>query len=150
MGWFGRMSAVTALSVALMPTWALAVGKCERLVATGSPDAPPYLWQDPQDPRHLIGASADLLKQVADELGLKIEILSAGKRSQALEEVRSGRMDILVDAPLTVAELTSMDFIHPPLLQNEYLVWTRHDASLAYESLADLALHPERFRRRRA
>lgn len=142
MGWFGRMSAVTALSVALMPTWALAVGKCERLVATGSPDAPPYLWQDPQDPRHLIGASADLLKQVADELGLKIEILSAVKRSQALEEVRSGRMDILVDAPLTVAELTSMDFIHPPLLQNEYLVWTRHDASLAYESLADLALHP--------
>ncbi|MCP6134542.1 transporter substrate-binding domain-containing protein, partial [Klebsiella pneumoniae] len=77
---------------ALISPLALAAGKCERLVATGSPDAPPYSWQDPNDPRHLVGANVDLLRQVAGELGIKVEVLHAGKRDQALEEVRSGRI----------------------------------------------------------
>ncbi|WP_256680112.1 substrate-binding periplasmic protein [Pseudomonas sp. Marseille-P9899] len=129
------------LGLACLPSMAMAVGKCERLVVTGSPDAPPYSWRDPQDPRHLIGANVELLQHIGSELGLKVEVLYAGKRSDAQAEVRSGRMDLLVDAPLAVAELTALDYIHPPVLQNEYLVWTRHDAALAYENLADLHQH---------
>ncbi|MDN5598071.1 MAG: ABC transporter substrate-binding protein, partial [Pseudomonas sp.] len=30
------------LGLTLLPSLTLAAGKCERLVATGSPDAPPY------------------------------------------------------------------------------------------------------------
>ncbi|MBZ9783300.1 transporter substrate-binding domain-containing protein [Pseudomonas sp. REP124] len=129
------------LGLALLPTLSIAAGKCERLVVTGSPDAPPYLWQDPQNPKHLIGASADLLQQVAGELGIKVELLYAGKRSQALEEVRSGRMDMLADTPLTVSELESLDYIHPPLLENDYLVWTRKDSALIYNDVQDLPGH---------
>ena len=130
------------LGLMLLPTLSVAAGKCERLVVTGSPDAPPYLWQDPQNPKHLIGASADLLQQVAGQLGIKVEMLYAGKRSQALDEVRSGRMDMLADAPLTVTELESLDYIHPPLLENDYLVWTRRDSSLVYNEVQDLHGHP--------
>ncbi|BCX66831.1 substrate-binding periplasmic protein [Pseudomonas izuensis] len=129
------------LSLTMLPVLSNAAGKCERLVVTGSPDAPPYLWQDPQNPRHLIGASADLLQQVAQELGIKVELLYAGKRSQALDEVRSGRMDMLADAPLTVGELESLDYIHPPLLENDYLVWTRKDSPLVYNDVQDLHGH---------
>ncbi|WP_459731201.1 substrate-binding periplasmic protein [Pseudomonas sp. MHK4] len=129
------------LGLMLLPTLSVAAGKCERLVVTGSPDAPPYLWQDPQNPKHLIGASADLLQQVAGQLGIKVEMLYAGKRAQALDEVRSGRMDMLADAPLTVAELESLDYIHPPLLENDYLVWTRKDSSLVYNEVQDLHGH---------
>ncbi|MBD9464434.1 substrate-binding periplasmic protein [Pseudomonas sp. Pdm06] len=120
----------------------LALGKCERLIATGSPDAPPYLWQDPQDPKHLIGAGADLLAQVAGELGIKIELLYAGKRAQALDEVRSGRMDLLTDAPLTSTGLDALDYVHPPLLENDYLVWTRKDSTLVINQPEDLQGHP--------
>ena len=42
------------LGLTLLPLVSNAAGKCERLVVTGSPDAPPYLWQDPQNPKHLI------------------------------------------------------------------------------------------------
>lgn len=142
MGWFGRKATLVMLGLACLPTMAMAVGKCERLVVTGSPDAPPYSWRDPQDPRHLIGANVDLLQQLGNELGLKVEVLYAGKRSDALAEVRSGRMDLLVDAPLAIAELTSLDYLHPPLVQNEYVVWTRHDSTLVYDNLADLHQHP--------
>ena len=130
------------LGLTLLPTLSIAAGKCERLVVTGSPDAPPYLWQDPQNPKHLIGASADLLQQVAGQLGIKVEMLYAGKRAQALEEVRSGRMDMLADAPLTVSELETLDYIHPPLLENDYLVWTRKDSPLVYNQAQDLHGHP--------
>ncbi|CAI8839313.1 MULTISPECIES: substrate-binding periplasmic protein [Pseudomonas] len=129
------------LGCVLLPALSNAAGKCERLVVTGSPDAPPYLWQDPQNPKHLIGASADLLQQVAGQLGIKVDILYAGKRSQALDEVRSGRMDMLADAPLTVSELESLDYIHPPLLVNDYLVWTRKDSLLVYNDVQDLHGH---------
>ncbi|MBA1204497.1 transporter substrate-binding domain-containing protein [Pseudomonas capeferrum] len=127
-----------ACAAALLSPAVMAIGKCGRLIATGSPDAPPYSWQDPKDPRHLIGANVDLLRHIAGELGLSVEVLSAGKRDQALAEVRSGRMDLLIDAPLQVDQLTAMDYLHPPVQLNEYLVWTRHDSSLVYDSLADL------------
>ncbi|MFL8988936.1 transporter substrate-binding domain-containing protein [Pseudomonas sp. QLc11A] len=130
------------LGLTLLPALSFAAGKCERLVVTGSPDAPPYLWQDPQNPKHLIGANADLLQQVAGELGLKVELLYAGKRAQALDEVRSGRMDMLADATLTVSELETLDYIHPPLLENDYLVWTRKDSALVYNEATDLHGHP--------
>ncbi|MHC8338229.1 substrate-binding periplasmic protein [Pseudomonas sp. HLT2-19-2] len=130
------------LGLTMLPMLSNAAGKCERLVVTGGPDAPPYLWQDPQNPKHLIGASADLLQQVAGELGIKVELLYAGKRSQALDEVRSGRMDMLADASLTVSELETLDYIHPPLLENDYLVWTRKDSTLVYNEAQDLHGHP--------
>ncbi len=129
------------LGLALLPGLAMAAGKCERLVVTGSPDAPPYLWQDPQNPKQLIGASADLLQQVAKDLGIKVELLYAGKRSQALDEVRSGRMDMLADAPLTFNELENLDYIYPPLLENDYLVWTRKGSTLVYSEAKDLQGH---------
>jgi hypothetical protein len=58
-------------------------------------------------------------------LGIKVELLYAGKRAQALDEVRSGRMDMLADTPLMFNELENLDYIYPPLLENDYLVWTR-------------------------
>ncbi|QVM95145.1 MULTISPECIES: ABC transporter substrate-binding protein [unclassified Pseudomonas] len=141
MGWRGQINTALVFAAVLMPLQAWAVGKCERLVATGSPDAPPYSWRDPQDPKHLMGANVDLFRQVASELGLKVEVLDSGSRSQALEEVRSGRVDLLIDSPFAVAELTTVDFVHPSLLSNEYVVWTRHDSPLVYNTLADLHEH---------
>lgn len=109
------LSILLLLTVCAAPVFA--VGKCERLIATGSPDAPPYLWRNPQDPKHLMGANADLFKQAAQEMGVKVEVLYAGNRSQAMDEVRSGRMDVLVDAPLLESELESLDYIHPAITQ---------------------------------
>jgi ABC-type amino acid transport substrate-binding protein len=138
MGQSKRLLSAFVIGLLATPGLVLAAGKCERLIVTGSPDAPPYLWRDPQDPKHLMGSSADLFKQAAQELGIKVEVLYAGKRSQALEEVRSGRMDMLVDAPLNKTELEALDYIHPPLIQNEVMVWTRHDQTLQLDTLADL------------
>ncbi|KPW91958.1 MULTISPECIES: substrate-binding periplasmic protein [Pseudomonas syringae group] len=137
-----RLLSSLFLGLVMLPTLSFAAGKCERLIVTGSPDAPPYLWRDPQDPRHLMGANADLLTQAAGELGIKVEFLYGGKRSQALEEVRTGRMDLLADAPFNAAQLESLDYIHPPIVQNDIMVWTRHDHSVPFNTLDELHDHP--------
>ena len=63
------------LAAVLLSGPLFAAGKCERLVATGNPEYPPYLWRDPQSPQHLIGANADLLALIGEQLGVKIEML---------------------------------------------------------------------------
>jgi len=110
-------SLLSILLLSMCATPVFAGGTCERLIVTGSPDAQPYLWRNPQDPKHLMGANADLLKPAAQEMGSKVEFLYAGNRSQAMDEVRSGRMDLLADAPLLESELESLDYIHPAITQ---------------------------------
>ena len=85
-------------ALVVMPTAALAVGKCERLVATGNPEYPPYLWRDPQNPQQLIGANADLLKHLAKELGVVVDVIYTVPWSRAQDEVRTGRVDLIAGA----------------------------------------------------
>lgn len=72
-----------SLTFAVLPQVALAVDDCTRLTFTGNPEYPPYLWRDPQDPQHLVGANADLLKYMADELGLDVDVKYSGPWGRA-------------------------------------------------------------------
>lgn len=129
------------LGLALLPGLAVAQGKCERLVATGNPEYPPYLWRDPQNPQQLIGANADLLKLIAEDLGLKVEVLYTGPWSRAQEEVRSGRVDLIAGAFLTLPRLETMDYIHPAFYQTPSVVWMRRGMGFPYVSWEDLRGH---------
>lgn len=115
-----------------------ALGKCERLVATGNPEYPPYLWRDPQSPQHLIGANADLLTLIGEQLGVKIEILHTGPWSRAQDEVRTGRIDMLAGAFLTLPRLEYMDYVHPSFFVTPSVVWVRKEQGFPYSGWEDL------------
>ena len=138
---FALKSALIALALAA-PLTATAAGKCDRLVATGAADNPPFLWRDPQNPKRLVGANADLLGQIAESLGLKLELLYTGDRTKALDEVRSGRVDVLADATLTIQRLEELDFIHPAIVQLQTVAWVRNEPGFFYSSREDLRGHP--------
>ena len=121
-----------------LPGLSSAAGKCERLVATGNPEYPPYLWRDPQSPQHLIGANADLLTLIGEELGLKIEILYTGPWSRAQDEVRTGRVDLLAGAFLTLPRLEYMDYVHPAFFNTPSVVWVRKGEAFPYSGWEDL------------
>lgn len=130
--------AIGALVLVTLPglTWAL--GKCERLVATGNPEYPPYLWRDPQSPKHLIGANADLLKLIGEQLGVKIDIIYTGPWSRAQDEVRTGRVDMLAGAFLTLPRLEVMDYVHPAFFNTPNVVWVRKGEGFPYSGWEDL------------
>lgn len=133
-------SALIAVLIASPLTGGAATaGKCDRLVATGDADNPPFLWRDPQNPKRLIGANADLLKRIAESLDLKLDMLYAGDTGKALDEVRSGRMDVLADATLSVEKLTQLDFIHPSITALQTSAWVRNDPGFLYASRQDLS-----------
>lgn len=125
-------------AVLLMPAFAVAAGKCERLVATGNPEYPPYLWRDPQNPQQLIGANADLLKHLAKELGVAVDILYTGPWSRAQDEARTGRVDLLAGAFLTLPRLEVMDYVHPAFYFTPSVVWVHRGAEFPYAGWEDL------------
>jgi len=126
------------MGLLLLPGLASAAGKCERLVATGNPEYPPYLWRDPQSPQHLIGANADLLALIGKQLGVKIEIIYTGPWSRAQDEVRTGRVDLLAGAFLTLPRLESMDYVHPAFFSTPSVVWVRKGQGFPYSGWEDL------------
>lgn len=122
----------------LMPALAVAAGKCERLVATGNPEYPPYLWRDPQNPQQLIGANADLLQHLAKELGVVVDIIYTGPWSRAQDEVRTGRVDLIAGAFLTLPRLEVMDYVHPAFYFTPSVVWVHRGAEFPYAGWDDL------------
>ena len=126
------------LSLAAPLAASAAAGKCERLIATGGADNPPFLWRDPQNPKRLIGANADLLQKITDSLGLKLEVLYAGDSGKAYDEVRSGRMDLLIDASVSSQSLQQMDIVHPPIASRQLVAWVRPEPGFLYASREDL------------
>ncbi len=129
------------LLLAGLPGLSAAAGKCERLVATGNPEYPPYLWRDPANPKQLIGANADLLKQLGKELNLTIDVIYTGPWSRAQEEVRTGRVDMIAGAFLTLSRLETMDYIHPAFLETASVVWVKRGKGFPYAQWDDLRLH---------
>ncbi|MBU1285215.1 MAG: transporter substrate-binding domain-containing protein [Gammaproteobacteria bacterium] len=125
-------------AVLLMPASAVAAGKCERLVATGNPEYPPYLWRDPQNPQQLIGANADLLQHLAKELGVAVDIIYTGPWSRAQDEVRTGRVDLIAGAFLTLPRLGVMDYVHPAFYYTPSVVWVHRGAEFPYAGWDDL------------
>ena len=136
-----ELASLKVLSILLflsIPGFASAAGKCERLVATGNPEYPPYLWRDPQSPKHLIGANADLLTLIGEQLGVKVEIIHTGPWSRAQDEVRTGRVDLLAGAFLTLPRLESMDYVHPAFFNTPSVVWVNKDKVFPYSGWEDL------------
>ena len=131
-------SVLQIFAVLLMPMFAMAAGKCERLVATGNPEYPPYLWRDPQNPQQLIGANADLLQHLAKELGVVVDIIYTGPWSRAQDEVRTGRVDLIAGAFLTLPRLESMDYVHPAFYFTPSVVWVHRGAEFPYAGWDDL------------
>lgn len=129
------------LALCLLPGLGVAAGKCERLVATGNPEYPPYLWRDPENPKRLIGANADLLKRIAQEIGVKVDILYTGPWPRAQDEVRTGRVDLIAGAFLTMPRLETMDYVHPPFLETQSVVWVKRDKAFPYSGWDDLREH---------
>lgn len=135
-------SALIVLSLAAPLAASAAAGKCERLIATGNANNPPFLWRDPQNPKRLMGANADLLKKITDSLDLKLEVLYAGNAGKAFEEVRSGRMDLLLDTDLSLQTLEHMDVVHPPITSLQLVAWVRNEPGFLYASREDLHGRP--------
>lgn len=113
-------------------------GVCERIVITGNPDYPPLLWVNPDDPGRLVGAAVELLEKALEPAGIHVDALNVGGWSQAQQEVRSGRVDVLAGAFLTPERLGEMDYVYPPFMEIPSVVFVRRGEAFPYSGWDDL------------
>jgi polar amino acid transport system substrate-binding protein len=117
---------------------ATAAPGCSRLVASGNPQYPPYLWRDPQDDARLIGANAELMQLLSQELQLPIDVRYVGPWARVQEEVRAGHVDLIAGAFWTLPRTEYMDYFQPPFQQTQSLIWVREGTKLDYRRWDDL------------
>lgn len=137
-GWrqAGLLSIMLMLSVAGQAR--AASGLCERVVVTGNPQYPPVLWVDPNDPKRLIGAGAELLERLLGDVGVKVEVLNVGPWARAQQEVRSGRVDMLAGAFLTPERLGYMDYVYPAYMEVPSVLFVKRGEAFPYSGWDDL------------
>jgi polar amino acid transport system substrate-binding protein len=131
------LSASLTVMVSFIPT-ADAAEACKHMVVSGNPEYPPFLWHDPDDNTHLIGANADLMQMVAKELGITIEIDYVGPWGRVQEETKLGHVDMIAGAFFTLPRLEYMDYMYPPFRETRTVIWTRKDSKLNYTKWKDL------------
>lgn len=113
-----------------------AAQRCDHLVAIGVEERAPYQWR--AEGGEARGASVELLRRVAKEAGVTLEILGAETLAQAEAEVISGRVDLLIDAELRQDLLAGLDFLHPALQRVPVVAWVARDRAFAYQHWEDL------------
>lgn len=116
-------------------------GSCSKLVASGNPQYPPYLWRDPASPEQLIGANQELLQWLSQEIGLPIEVRYVGPWSRVQEEARAGRIDMIAGAFFTLPRTEYMDYVYPPFRETRSVVLVREARGFRYTRWADLQGH---------
>lgn len=114
---------------------------CKRLIASGNPDYPPYLWRDPTDETRLIGANAELMAMISAELGIPVEVQYIGSWARVQEEMKSGHIDLIAGAFLTLQRLEYMDYVRPIIATTRSVIITGPDSPLDYRQWPDLVGH---------
>lgn len=141
----GKSLLVTCLASLLSllgPLWPTAAAAqappCTQLVASGNPEYPPYLWRDANDEKVLVGAAAEMMHRLGEEIGIPIAVHYAGPWGRVQEEVRQGKVDLIAGAFFTLPRLEYMDYFQPPLHSTRTVIWTQAARPFDYRKWADL------------
>ena len=110
---------------------------CTRLIASGNPDYPPYLWKS-ADGVSLEGAAADFIKRVGELSGVEIEVIHAGNWGRVQHNMQEGTLDMIAGAFLTLPRLEYMDYFFPAFQGTRTMIWTRDNLDLNYQQWSDL------------
>ncbi|MFN5047026.1 substrate-binding periplasmic protein [Roseateles sp.] len=121
-----------------LPGAAQAQSACRSLVASGNPQYPPYLWRDPDNEARLVGANAELMDWLGNELGVNIELRYVGNWARVQEEARAGRIDMIAGAFFTLPRTEYMDYAHLPFRETRSVVIQREGATFPYQRWEDL------------
>lgn len=111
---------------------------CETLTASGNPEYPPLLWEDPRVPEHLTGAATELLKEILAPLGVELEVQSIGSWARVQRHAKVGELDMIAGAFITSERIQHMDYLLPPFTHLPTSVWVPKDQVFEYRHWPDL------------
>lgn len=111
---------------------------CKTLTASGNPEYPPLLWEDPRVPEHLTGAATELLREILEPLGVELEVQSLGSWARVQRHARVGELDMIAGAFITSERIQYMDYLLPPFAHLPTAVWVPKGQVFEYRHWPDL------------
>lgn len=107
------------------------------VTATGHPDYSPVISYE-KNSNTLTGSMVKRLEAALEKLGLKLKVVYVGSWARAQEEVRMGRIDILLPPYRTDERLSWMHFQERPVMMDETAVFVKKNKVLNFNQNDDL------------
>lgn len=104
---------------------------------TGHPDYPPVIWQDDKTGK-LTGIAVELVETILKEVNIKSIFLNSDTWGRAQEEVRAGRVDMLLPPYLTKERVEYYAYAKDPLLMDETVLFVQKGQKFKYRTFKDL------------
>lgn len=131
-----RAICLIALMMTLATVCPAAAQQCARLVMTGHPSYPPVAWAKGDE---IVGASADLVKLIAGELGVETVISrDFGAWESAQSAARQGEADIIFGIYFNEKRAVYLDYVRPAYMMDPVVILTPKGREFPFSAKEDL------------
>ena len=104
---------------------------------TGHPDYPPVVWAA-KGGEELHGVAVELMELAFSELGVKVKTFNSGTWGRAQEEVKEGRIDILLPPYQNAERLLVYEYFKNPILKDETVIFVKKGKAFSFKKFEDL------------
>lgn len=124
------LAAIVLASACVAPSLA-SPQACTNLVLTGHPTYAPFAWAAGGTLR---GAGIDVVRRLAKDAGVSIEVVNEGSWDAAQSAVKSGKADAIVGLYMTHARLPFFSYVQPAIAPDPSAVVVRAGDPFAYKN----------------
>lgn len=111
------------------------------IIITGHPDYAPVVWAK-KDGLALQGIAVEILERILKEANIKAVFKNVESWSRAQEEVKSGRIDILIPPYKTAERVLLYNYSAETFMMDETVVFVRRGNEFKFDEFKDLLKFP--------
>lgn len=111
------------------------------ITVTGHPSYPPVMWIN-KETNQFQGIAIELLQMIFSEIDVKVVFINVDSWARAQEEVKNGRIDMLVPPYKNSDRISLYNFAAEPFMKDETVVFVRKGMEFKFEKFNDLLKFP--------
>jgi polar amino acid transport system substrate-binding protein len=111
------------------------------ITITGHPDYPPVLWVN-KETKEFQGIAIEMMKMIFNEVDVQVVFINVDTWARAQEEVKNGRIDILLPPYKTEERLPFYNYATEPFMQDETVIFVRKNKEFKFDKFEDLLKFP--------
>lgn len=111
------------------------------MTITGHPDYPPVIWFNKKT-NQFQGVGVELIEIILKEVNIKPVFINVETWGRAQEEVKSGRIDMLLPPYKTNERLAFFNYAADAFLQDETVIFVKKGKEFKFDKLSDLLKYP--------
>jgi polar amino acid transport system substrate-binding protein len=133
--------AISFTSVAQTDLKKMALPNHRVITITGHPDYPPVMWIN-KDTKEFQGIAIEMMRKIFKEIDVTPIFINVDTWARAQEEVKNGRIDILLPPYKTDERVPFYNYATDPFMQDETVVFVKKGKEFKFDKLEDLLKFP--------